>query len=95
MDNQKNYYVYDPETHAYAGMVRSLNQPESSTEIRPIKVLNGVEYPLANAKFDPQKNEWIGKNADYQTQVQLAQLTSQVQDLSQQVAILITTMGGK
>ena len=72
------FYGYDPKTFAYTGMIFSVNQPADSTPIKPVALLNDVEYPLENATFNPNTNTWSGDNPSYQVQKQVALLTQMV-----------------
>lgn len=85
----KAYYLYDKDTHKYIDTVYTgLSQPEGSTTVAPTVELNGITYWLDNAVFNPATNTWTGDNPTYQTQKQVAVLTSTVVQLTQQVAKL-------
>ena len=82
------FYGYDPKTFAYTGMIFSVNQPADSTPVKPVAVLNGVEYPLENATFNPNTNTWSGDNPSYQVQKQVALLTQMVLAQSRKIDAL-------
>ena len=85
----QTYYLYDKDTHQYEGSIDTmLMQPDDSTTVPPVVELNGTQYPLNNAVFNPTTNTWTGDNPTYQTQKQVAVLTSTVVQLTQQVAKL-------
>lgn len=84
----KVYYVYDPKTYAYAGQVACDNQPESATPVPPIVKLNGVDYQLTNAKFNPSTNTWEGANDDLDLRKTVAGLTAQIANLNDTVTTL-------
>ena len=84
----KIYYVYDPKTYAYAGQVACDNQPESATLIPPVVKLNGADYQLTNAKFNPSTNAWEGSNDDLDLRKTVAGLTAQIANLSDTVNTL-------
>lgn len=89
------YYVYDPKTFKYAGMATFANRPDNATDVKPVAVLNGVEYPLQNAIFDPTTKTWSGDNASYQIQKQLALLTKMVMAQNQQIVALTKQLATK
>lgn len=84
----KDYYVYDHTTHKYLGTIHAEIQPENTTEIPPQATLNGVNYYLDNAVFDPVTKTWSGDNASYQVQKQVALLTQMVVAQGKQINAL-------
>lgn len=73
------YYMYDAVTKEFIGEVQAPNQPENSTELPPLRVLDGETYQLDNPKFDGEK--WTGANKELD-------LLGHVKSLSVQVAKL-------
>lgn len=92
----KAYYLYDKETYKYIDTVyTALGQPDNSTEIAPVASLNGIDYWLDNAVFNPQTQSWSGDNASYQTQKQVSMLTQLVMQQGQQIAELTAKLQAK
>lgn len=52
--------MYDAVTKQFIGEVQAPNQPMNSTELPPVKTLNGETYQLENPKFDGE--QWTGAN---------------------------------
>lgn len=85
----QTYYLYDKNTNQYEGSINTmLIQPDNSTTVAPVVELNGVQYPLDNAVYQPETKTWTGDNASYQTQKQVALLTQMVMAQGQQIAAL-------
>lgn len=92
----KAYYLYDKETYKYIDTVyTALGQPDNSTEIAPVASLNGIDYWLDNAVFNPQTQSWSGDNASYQTQKQVALLTQMVLAQNQKIDTLTKQLQAK
>lgn len=80
MEQSKIYYMYDAITKQFIGEVQAINQPMNSTELPPVKTLNGETYQLENPKFDGE--QWTGANKELDALGLLEALTIQVAQLT-------------
>lgn len=80
MEQQKIYYMYDAITKQFIGEVQAMNQPVNSTELPPVKILNGETYQLENPTFDGK--QWTGANKELDALGLLEALTIQVAQLT-------------
>lgn len=74
------YYMYDEVTKQFIGEVQAPNQPANSTELPPVRTLNGETYQLENPKFDG--TQWTGANKELDALGLLEALTIQVAQLT-------------
>ncbi len=80
MEQPKIYYMYDAITKQFIGEVQAINQPVNSTELPPVKILNGETYQLENPTFDGE--QWTGVNKELDALGLLEALTIQVAQLT-------------
>ena len=80
------YYMYDAVTKEFIGEVQAPNQPANSTELPPVRQMNGETYHLENPKFDGEK--WTGVNKELDALGLLEAMTIQLAQLEARVNIL-------
>lgn len=93
MNNENTWwYMFDPSTYAYTGMILADVQPENTTDVAPGDVANPV--------WDPTLKTWNGEdindklddlnsdNENIPLNIQIANLSSELETIKQDVAEL-------